>query len=130
MDKELKSYLRTVKITKSENTYKSYINEMRHWFPNSDNVDLSYDYIAKRLDSFKCAHNVKVLRCSVLSGFITHYGYTHRLKDHEKIMNLLNSVTNRTRSCKSRTVHENPFNHQRGLASYTCRFAVQKRFTH
>ena len=92
MDKELKSYLRTVKITKSENTYKSYINELRHWFPNSDNVDLSYDYIAKRLDGFDCAHNVKVLRCSVLSGFITHYGYTHRLKDHEKIMNLLNSV--------------------------------------
>lgn len=92
MNKDLRSYLRTVKITKSENTYKSYRNELKNWFPDSDNVNLSYDYIAKRLESFDCAHNVKVLRCSVLLGFVTHYGYTHTLKDHERIVKLLNSI--------------------------------------
>ncbi len=92
MNKDLKKWLRYIKVTKSDNTYNSYRNEIRHWFPNSDNVDLSLDYLTKRLDSFKCKHNVKVLRCRVLAGFITYYSYTHTLKDHEQIIKLLNSV--------------------------------------
>ena len=92
MNKDLKQWLKVVKATKGDNTYKAYLQAMKNWFPNSDNVDLSLDYLTKRLDSFNVAQNTKVLRCRALKGFLTHYGYNHRIKDHEAILKLINSV--------------------------------------
>lgn len=93
MDRNLKQWLKMVKATKGENTYKAYIQAMRNWFPNSDNVNLSLDYLTKRLDGFtNVSQNTKVLRCRALSNFIAHCNAKHKLKDYEQITQLLNSV--------------------------------------
>lgn len=92
MQKDLKQWLKTIKATKGENTYKTYLNAIKKWFPSSDSINLTYDYLTQKLDSFDVAQNTKVLRCRALKSFITHYAYTHTLKDNEKIIKLLNSV--------------------------------------
>lgn len=92
MNKELRQFLKTVKTTKARSTYETYCNALKKWFPNSDEIDFSIEYVTNKLASFKVGQNTKVLRCSVLKNFLTYYGYNHKVPNHEKLVDLLNSV--------------------------------------
>lgn len=91
MDKQLYLFLQSVQASKSLNTYKVYQTALDHWFP-SEQTDLSFDYINKRLCGFKCSQNTKALRCTVLKKYIEFYSNFGHVDMQKAILELLNSV--------------------------------------
>lgn len=87
----LATYMTTIKATKTENTYKTYENVFKHWFPNE--VDFSLEYISDKLNGFDCSQNSKALRCTVLKQFLQFATKFQEIKGYGIIQELLSSVT-------------------------------------
>lgn len=91
MDLYLQKYLDTVKATRSNNTYKTYINALKNWFSNGQ-VNLTLDYINNKLNSWNCAVNTKALRCRILKKFIDFCSHYIAIDGLTVILDVLQSV--------------------------------------
>lgn len=86
----IKQYLDIVKITKSENTYKTYQNALHLWFPNNK-VNLQLDYISSILNNWKdISDNTIALRCQILKKFIDYLRERGKNQDYQMVIKLLN----------------------------------------
>ena len=91
MDMYLEKYLDTVKATKAENTYKTYMTAFKNWF-SEGKVVLSLDYINGKLNTWNCSVNTKALRCRILKKFIDFLSHYQTIEGLAVILEVLQSV--------------------------------------
>ena len=85
----MNTFLKKIKITKTENTYKTYRNALLAFFPD-EKMNLDFDFILTAIESWKVDTNTKVLRCAVLKTFLNYYHRSHTIDRYEDILDVLN----------------------------------------
>lgn len=85
-------YLKKIQATKTSNTYKTYCNALKAWFPNG-NIDLSIPYIISRLEMWTVETNTKLLRCRILKSFLEFYSRNNTIDNYGDILDILSSVS-------------------------------------
>lgn len=120
MSKYLKQYLEMVQATRSNNTYKTYLNALNCWFEDGKlNFDLQF--ISQKLSGWNCSQNTKALRCKVLIKFIDFYSNFRSVPHSKLLLETLKSVEYKE------TVPEMVTENQYKIISNTCnnlRFAI------
>lgn len=81
-------FLRKIKITKPENTYKTYRNALLAFFPDGK-LNLDFDFLLCAIESWKVSTNTKVLRCAILKTFLNYYRRSHNINRYDDILDLL-----------------------------------------
>lgn len=95
MDKYLKQYLDIIQTTKTSNTYMTYANVFKLWFPEGI-VKLDLDYVNQKIQSWVCCQNTLSLRCRCLKRFINFYSHNHLIENYQMLMEVLSTTPKQT----------------------------------